>query len=67
MKVPDPDQPQSCSGSWPADFVRAGGDVVCEECGKKYIDHPMYKGEDGLDWEGRPFLNQLCDGKLVKL
>ena len=47
-------------------FDRAGGDVVCEQCGKKYYDHPQYvKALSCID--GSPVLNQLCDGSLVKL
>lgn len=41
------------------DRDRAGGDVVCEGCGRKYYDHPQ-----DIDY---PFLNVLCDGSLVKL
>lgn len=41
------------------DSVRAGGDVVCPSCGKVYYDHPQHGGF--------PFLNVLCDGKVVKL
>ena len=46
-------------------FNRASGDVICEKCGKKYYDHPMYT--KALDWNGNAVLNQLCDGSLVKL
>ena len=41
------------------DYIRAGGDVVCEICGKAYYDHPQHN-----DF---PFLNVLCDGVVVKL
>lgn len=41
------------------DMVRAGGDCVCEICGKKYIDHSVIK-----DYE---WLNILCNDKIVKL
>ena len=41
------------------DRGRAGGDCVCDGCGRKYYDHPQFPPA--------PFLNQLCDGSLVKL
>lgn len=47
------------------EFVRAGGDVICEVCGKKYYDHPMDK--EILSWGGYPFLNVGCDGTRLKL
>lgn len=47
------------------EFERAGGDVICEECGCKYLDHVMFQGEK--DDQGHPFLHMLCDGTLVKL
>jgi hypothetical protein len=40
-------------------FIRAGGDVVCNKCGKKYYEHAEHP-----DY---PFLTVLCDGSLVKL
>lgn len=44
---------------------RAAGAAECERCGHKYADHPM-------DWrcigyDGRAYLNVLCDGRRVKL
>ena len=45
--------------------IRAGGDVVCSICNKKYYDHPFI--ENCLDNEGRPYLNIICDGTIVKL
>ncbi len=44
---------------------RAGGDCLCETCGKEFGAHPM-------DWRvigygDVPFLNVLCDGRRVKL
>ncbi len=41
------------------DRGRAGGDCVCLDCGRKYYDHPQFPPAR--------FLNQLCDGSLVKL
>jgi hypothetical protein len=43
---------------------RAGGGVICRQCGREYRDHPR-GGEPGYD--GEQFLNRLCDGRLVKL
>lgn len=40
-------------------FYRAGGDVVCEECGEKYYDHPGDPVEKDL--------NILCNRDRVKL
>ena len=48
-------------------FVRASGDCLCSDCGKKYYDHPSDKAPESLDWEGHPFLRILCDGTRVKL
>lgn len=45
-------------------YRRAGGDVVCGTCGKKYYDHPHSAHRDFSD---APYLNVLCDGRLVKL
>ncbi len=41
------------------DRDRAGGDCLCDHCGRKYYDHPQLSAA--------PYLNQLCDGSLVKL
>jgi len=44
---------------------RVAGDFICPKCGNKYYDHPM---ETRIkDWEGRPFLNRLCNGWFGKL
>jgi hypothetical protein len=40
-------------------FKRAGGDVVCDECGQAYCDHV----QDPID----EWLNVLCSGERVKL
>ncbi len=50
-----------------ANFYRAGGDVVCETCGKKYYDHPMYMPSAKATYNGQPILNEICNGDLVKL
>lgn len=44
-------------------FDRASGDSICT-CGKLYFDHPY---TDHVDYDGRPFLKRLCDGRIVKL
>lgn len=38
---------------------RAGGECVCEMCGKTYLQHPVI---EGYEW-----LNILCNKKIVKL
>ncbi len=43
----------------PDAFFRAGGDVVCHKCERKYADHPTSVEA--------PFLHVLCDGSFVKL
>lgn len=45
-------------------WARAGGDCVCEHCGKVYFDHEMDERHVGLD--GAPWLHRICDGRLVK-
>ena len=47
------------------EFLRASGDVICEDCGKKYYDHPMDR--ENLDFNDGPFLHILCNGERVKL
>lgn len=47
------------------DFVRSSGELICEICGKTYYKHPL--AEDIRGWQDQPFLNRLCNGKLVKL
>jgi hypothetical protein len=47
------------------DMIRASGDCICEECGKKYYDHPYI--ENNLDGEGHPYLHITCNGLIVKL
>jgi hypothetical protein len=44
---------------------RAAGDVICETCKQPYNRHPLDWRETG--YEGRPYLNILCDGRRVKL
>ena len=41
------------------DRDRAGGDVLCPDCGQKYYDHTPCPG---AEW-----LTVLCDGSVVKL
>lgn len=38
---------------------RAGGECICEICGKTYLSHPPILG---YEW-----LNILCDDRIVKL
>jgi hypothetical protein len=52
-------------GDSPTVFIRASGDVVCEECGDTYYHHPRDMRQlSDLDL---PFLRVLCDGRRVKL
>jgi hypothetical protein len=46
-------------------YVRAGGDCICEQCGKRYYDHPVNLEFLGTNYI--PFLAVLCDGRNVKL
>lgn len=48
----------------PPEFHRASGDAVCDQCLKKYYEHPFapeHRGSHG------PYLRRLCGGALVKL
>lgn len=48
-------------------FTRAGGDVVCAVCGKKYYDHPRDASPAATGYDGSRPLAVLCDGRRVKL
>lgn len=45
---------------------RAGGEVICDVCGKKYNEHEDYL-PSGKTNDGWPWLTKLCNGDLVKL
>jgi len=47
------------------EFLRASGNVLCEACGLPYQDHPM--SPHYLSYDKSPFLNRICDGRLLKL
>lgn len=47
-------------------FYRVSGDCVCSQCGKLYYDHKPYKPSGKMN-RGIPWLNELCNGDLVKL
>lgn len=47
-----------------AHWARAAGNAVCDQCGKDFNRHPMDTVHLGYD--GHPWLNKLCDGRLVK-
>lgn len=49
----------------PAKTFRAGGDTICDACGKKYYDHPT--DEEDLSYTGDPVYLVLCNGDRVKL
>jgi hypothetical protein len=46
------------------EWGRAGGAVICLHCQLPYYDHPPYPH---ALFEEHPWLERLCDGKLVKL
>ena len=46
-------------------MVRVSGNSICELCNKSYFKHPYELRIK--DWDGNPFLRQLCDGRLGKL
>ncbi len=46
-------------------FKRAGGDCICDQCGKCYYDHPFDTKQ--LSYDDKPFLHVLCNGDRVKL
>jgi NTP pyrophosphatase (non-canonical NTP hydrolase) len=48
----------------PPAFTRASADAICETCGRQYRHHAF---SDYLGAGGIPFLQVLCDGKLVNL
>jgi len=45
---------------------RSSGDCICEICGKNYYRHKSYE-PSGKTNDGVPWLNELCNGDLVKL
>lgn len=47
------------------DMQRASGDCICTQCSRTYSRHPF--ATEWLDQDGNPYLNRLCDGRLVKL
>lgn len=47
-----------------AEFRRASGACICPVCGKEYRQHPL---GGPVGWQDEQFLNELCNGDLVKL
>ena len=45
---------------------RANGECICNICGKTYHQHKQYE-PSGLTNNGISWLNELCNGDLVKL
>jgi len=45
-------------------FVRAGGDAVCDICGFVFAVHPDHPI---TDWDGNHFLVVSCEGVALKL
>jgi hypothetical protein len=46
---------------------RCNGDMICDICGKSYDRHPLSELSARVSYDGVPFLNELCNGELVKL
>lgn len=44
---------------------RTSGEVICVECGKYHREHPFI--DDVLDYDGGPFLHDICGQFLAKL
>jgi len=53
------------SNNNPNEILRVGGGSICQSCGLEYYDH--MKSYAFLDNNNDPYLNILCDGRLVKL
>lgn len=47
------------------EIFRASGDCICSICGKEYWKHKL--SMEYLGYNDEPYLNRLCDGRLVKL
>jgi hypothetical protein len=45
-------------------WMRAGGDAICNLCGREYCLHPLDTAHRGYD--GSPIFHKLCNGRLVK-
>lgn len=46
---------------------RTSHQILCETCGKTYLQHPMYLPSGRVSYDRHPFLHELCNGDLVKL
>jgi hypothetical protein len=46
-------------------FIRARGTALCNTCNREYKEHPVVGNV--RNWQGQPYLNQLCDTTFVKL
>jgi len=46
---------------------RASGNCICDICSKKYYDHKDYEPSKLTHWQGECWLQELCNGDLVKL
>lgn len=49
------------------EFYRAGGDCLCDKCGKKFYDHEPYMPSAKTTTGNYAWLRELCNGDLVKL
>jgi len=43
---------------------RAPHNMVCNTCGKQYVNHPLV---ENLKYNDEPYLNVICNGDIVKL
>lgn len=50
-----------------ADWERASGLCICQECGYFYRDHKIETDPRSVSYDGTFCLTILCDGRRVKL
>jgi hypothetical protein len=55
MQLPGTDESRVAAG----DYVRASGDVICDQCNREYWRHGRVVGHE--------YLHKICGGLLVKL
>jgi len=58
----------ACELDCEIEMVRAGGNVICETCGKEYWRHPYCRGYvTMLTGEPMYYIHVACDGRHLKL